>query len=248
MKTKTYKVIGKEGANIRALQSATSKLEGHLNTGDKAEIVADFYSQNGETKYLCIHYNEHFYWVAAANLMEVVTPKPATVKKPIDYREKTASSAAKIYPLCVGRKHGSGVQKKVKNLDEFKKQKELNCHLMVSLVLQEAGLLPKGCVITHTPKGGNKRKIADAVKGIEKLRHCKVYWVNKRYKNLPEKWRKAGIVYIQDSNACMSAGGGKIWSCNKSVGEKYKSKGDYLRTAGYPFNSKILCAIVPCTE
>jgi hypothetical protein len=53
------------------------------------------------------------------------------------------------------------------------------------------------------------------------------------------------VVYIQDSNACISAGGGKIWSCNKSVGERYKVRGDYLRTGGYPFTSKILCVIVP---
>jgi hypothetical protein len=171
--------------------------------------------------------------------------KPVAKSEPINYRSRVAAKAEKIYPLCVGKKHGSGVQKRVKTLEQFKAQKELNCHLVVSLVLQEANLLPKGCVITHTPKGGIKRKITDAVKGTEKLRHCKVYWVNKRYKDLPEKWKKAGVVYIQDSNACISAGGGKIWSCNKSKGKWYNVKGDYLRSGGYPFTSKILCVIVP---
>jgi hypothetical protein len=171
--------------------------------------------------------------------------KPVAKSEPINYRERAAKAAAKIYPMAKGKKHGSGVQKRVKTLEQFKGQKELNCHLMVSLVLQEAGLLPKGCVITHTAKGGSKRKITDAVKGTEKLRHCKVYWVNKHYKDLPEKWKKAGVVYIQDSNACISAGGGKIWSCNKSKGKWYKVKGDYLRSGGYPFTSKILCVIVP---
>ena len=116
---------------------------------------------------------------------------------------------------------------------------------MVSLVLQEAGLLPKGCVITHTPKADGKSNIWDAVRGTDKLKHCKPYWVNKHYADLPEKYKKAGVVYIQNSNACMSAGGGKIWSCNKSVGEKYTSSGDWLRTGGYPFTSKILVVIVP---
>ncbi len=171
--------------------------------------------------------------------------KPVDKSEPINYRERVAAKAEKIYPLCVGRKHGSGVQKRVKTLEQFGKQKELNCHLMVSLVLQEAGCLPKGCVITHTPKGGSKRKITDAVRGTNKLRHCKVYWVNCLYKDLPEKWKKAGVVYIQDSNACISAGGGWVWTCNKSVGAWYKVKGDYRKDHGYVKTSKILCVIVP---
>ncbi len=171
--------------------------------------------------------------------------KPVAKSERINYRNRVAAKAERIYPLCVGRKHGSGVQKRVKTLEQFKAQKELNCHLMVSLVLQEAGCLPKGCLIEHTAKRSGKRKITDAVRGTNKLRHCKVYWVNKHYKDLPEKWKKAGVVYIQDSNACISAGGGKIWSCNKSKGKWYKVKGDYLRSGGYPFTSRILCVIVP---
>jgi hypothetical protein len=163
----------------------------------------------------------------------------------VNYRSRVAAKAEKIYPLCVGKKHGSGVQKRVKTLEQFKGQKELNCHLMVSLVLQEANLLPKGCVITHTPKGGSKRKITDAVRGTNKLRHCKVYWVNKRYKDLPERWKRAGVVYIQDSNACISAGGGWVWTCNKRVGEWYRVNGDYRKDHGYVKTSKILCVIVP---
>ena len=171
--------------------------------------------------------------------------KPVAKSEPISYRERAAKAAAKIYPMAKGKKHGSGVQKRVRNLEEFKAQEELNCHLLVSLVLQEADLLPKGCVITHTPKGGSKRKITDAVLGTNKLRHCKVYWVNKRYKDLPEKWKKAGVVYIQDSNACISAGGGWVWTCNKRVGEWYRVNGDYRKDHGYVKTSKILCVIVP---
>ena len=172
-------------------------------------------------------------------------PLSGEARTKLNYRSCVAAKAEKIYPMCVGKRHGKSVQKRVKTLEQFKGHKELNCHLLVSLVLQEADLLPKGCVITHTPKGGSKRKITDAVRGTNKLRHCKVYWVNKRYKDLPERWKRAGVVYIQDSNACISAGGGKIWSCNKSVGERYKVRGDYLRSGGYPFTSKILCVIVP---
>lgn len=162
-----------------------------------------------------------------------------------DYKGRVAAKSKAIYPLAKGKKHGSGVQKKVTTLEEFKRQKLLNCHLMVSLVLQEAGLLPKGCVITHTPKADGKKKITDAVRGTENLRHCKVYWVNKLYGDLPEEWKKPGIVYIQNSNACISAGGGYIWSCNKSVNEEYKNKADYLKNTGYVVKSRILAVLVP---
>jgi hypothetical protein len=116
---------------------------------------------------------------------------------------------------------------------------------MVSIVLQEAGLLPKGVVVSHTAKASGKKKITDAVKNTAKLRHCKVYWVNKRFGDLPEAWKRAGCVYFQNSNACISAGNGKIWSCNKSKGYRYRGRGDYLRTEGYPFTSPILVVVVP---
>ena len=179
-------------------------------------------------------------------------PKPveaptetAKAAAPTNYRKAAAEAAKRIYPLAKGKKHGSGVQKRVTTLEEFQKQGELNCHLMASLVLQEAGCLPKGKVITHTKKASGKEKITDAVRGTENLKHCKVYWVNKKFSKLPKKWKKAGCVYIQNSNACVSAGGGWVWTCNKRVGAWYKVKGDYCKDHGYVKTSKILCVIVP---
>lgn len=127
----------------------------------------------------------------------------------------------------------------------LKKYDALSCNKMVSIVLQEVGLLPKGSLVEHTKERSGKKKITDAVRGTEKLKHCKVFWVNKHYRDLPEKWKQAGVVYIQDSNACISAGDGLIWSCNKSVGEEYKREGDYLKDSGYVKTSKVLVVIVP---
>lgn len=182
-------------------------------------------------------------WTALAQA--VCKPVPKDKAQTTNYMARMEKAGDSIYPLCIGKKHGSGVQKTVKTLEDFKKQDKLNCHLMVSLCLQEAGLLPKGKVITHTKKRSGKKKIADAVRGTENLKHCKVYWVNKRYSKLPKKWKKAGVAYIQNSNACISAGGGRIWSCNRSKGYRYRSKTDYYRSSGYPFSSKILVVIVP---
>ena len=116
---------------------------------------------------------------------------------------------------------------------------------MVSITLQQAGLLPVGSIVAHTAKKSGKQSIKDAVTGTDKLKHCKVLWVNRLYRDLPAAYQQAGCVYIQNSNACISAGNGHIWSCNKSKGYKYKGRSDYDRTDGYPFTSPILVVIVP---
>ena len=185
-------------------------------------------------------------WAALKAAKEKPKASAAPKVERVNYRERSAKAGMEVYPLCVGKKHGKGVQKRVKNLEEFKKQGELNCHLMLSLAFQQAGLLPEGCFVTHTPKGGKKRKITDAVKGTEKLLHCKVYWANKLWKDLPEEWQLPGVGYIQDSNACMkSTVGTKILSCNKDVGKEYEDEGDYLKDSGYVKTSKVLVVIVP---
>lgn len=175
----------------------------------------------------------------------LIAVKPPEKKEPGNWMERVAEAAKKIYPLCVGKVHSGANVGKVVDLASLKQYKALSCNRMVSITLQEAGLLPKGCIVAHTDKRAGKKSITDAVTGTAKLKHCKVYWVDKKYAGLPEKWQRAGVVYIQDSNACISAGNGKIWSCNKSKGHRYAGKGEYLRTGGYPFTSRILCVIVP---
>ena len=169
--------------------------------------------------------------------------KQATVQQTrVDYLARVAEQAKRVYPLCAGKVHSGANVGKVNSLEALKAHKALSCNRMVSIVLQQAGLLDKGVVVSHTAKASGKKKITDAVKNTAKLRHCKVYWVNKRFGDLPEAWKRAGCVYFQNSNACISAGNGKIWSCNKSKGYRYQGRGDYLRT---PLSSKILCVIVP---
>ena len=67
----------------------------------------------------------------------------------------------------------------------------------------------------------------------------------KTYNDMPAWLQKKGIMYIQDSNICISAGNKKIYSCN-STGKTYsKSEVNPLRTGGYAFTSPILWAVVP---
>lgn len=174
--------------------------------------------------------------------------KPVAVtlpERPINWRKRVADAAKKVYPLCIDKVHGGKRAAKVVSLATLKKYKALTCNRMVSIALQQAGCLPEGYIIAHTAKGGKKKFVTDAVKGTERLKHCKVYWVDKRYDELRETWKRAGVVYIQDSSACISAGNGKCWTCNKGVGAWYKVRGDYLKDEGYWRKSKILVVIVP---
>ena len=69
---------------------------------------------------------------------------------------------------------------------------------------------------------------------------------NCRFSRLPKKYKQAGMVYVQDSNICVSAGDGYIYSCNESS-RQYRH-GHYFRTkmkAGYTHHHKILYVIAP---
>jgi hypothetical protein len=255
MTRKTYIVTGKEGANLRVLPSSLSQLEAHLETGAAVLVVTDISAVNtvGEkTTYLCVEKDGRYLWTVAENLSaekpttekteSVSTPAPA---KKVNYLTLVAEKAKKVYPLSIGKVHSGSDAGKVVSLSSLKKHHSLSCNRMMSITLQEAGLLEKGQIVSHTKKAKGKKTTADAVKNVKALKHCKVIWVNKRYKDLPAEYKKAGVAYIQNSNACISAGGGRIWSCNRSKGYRYRSKTDYYRSSGYPFSSKILVVIVP---
>lgn len=163
----------------------------------------------------------------------------------VNYLTRASAAAKTVYPLCIGKIHSGSDVGKVGSLKSLKTHHSLSCNRMMSITLQEAGLLKEGQIVSHTKKRSGKKTIADAVSNVKALKHCKVVWVNKYYRDLPAEYKKAGVAYIQNSNACISAGGGKIWSCNRSKGYKYKRKSDFYRSSGYPFTSKILVVIVP---
>lgn len=184
-------------------------------------------------------------WDALKAAKEKAVAKAPEKPKTTGYRRRVAEQAKVVYPLCVGKVHSGANVGKVNSLESLKAHKALSCNRMASITMQQAGLLDKGVVVSHTKKRSGKKSIDDAVSNWRRLKHCKVYWVNKRFQDLPDKWKKAGIVYIQNSNACISAGNGKIWSCNGAKGHRYTGRSDYLKTDGYPFTSRILVVVVP---
>lgn len=272
MTTKIYIVTGKEGSNLRVLPSSLSEKVAYVANGEKVMVVDGVSAVNtvgGKTTYLCVEKDGRYLWTVAGNLTAaeetaadkpapVATPEPVTTTAPkpattptsvktqkTNYLTRTASAAKKVYPNAIGKVHSGSDASKVVSLSSLKSHHSLSCNRMMSITLQEAGLLDKGQIVSHTKKAKGKKTIADAVKNVKALKHCKVIWVNKLYRDLPAEYKRAGVAYIQNSNACVSAGGGRIWSCNRSKGYKYRSRSDYYRSSGYPFTSKILVVIVP---
>ena len=174
----------------------------------------------------------------------------------VDYLSAAAIAADKVYAKIVELKcvHQSGA----KTYAQLVSTKKVTCASSASIAYQEAGILPSGKVVSHlTAVGGTdanilkkKPTIAKAMSGSSYVPSDKasVVWVGKKYADLPAAYRKKGVMYIQDSNVCICAGGGAIYSCNAATGSQLDSKGRYKKdkiTSGYAFTSPILVVIVP---
>lgn len=167
------------------------------------------------------------------------------------YINRVVSNAKYVYGLIasIHCRHGNGI----KSLEQLKKKKITNCNTSGSIVLQLSGMLGSGKTIGHTPlKGGNevkkKNSVKKAIRNTERLKSgtYTIVRAGKKYSSLPSKYKKAGMVYIQDANMCISAGGGYIYSTNQSSSQM--KKGRYYHTKvnnGYPFTHPILYIIVP---
>lgn len=159
----------------------------------------------------------------------------------MNYLKKVSDNADKVYAEVVKQKctHGSGA----KSFAEIKTKKKITCAGAVSSTLKLAGLLSDGYV-SHTSAAKNnvlkkKNTVGKTVSGYTKTKRIKWIWVGKKYKELPSSYKKAGTIYVQDSNICINAGGGYIYSCN-STGKKYTSMGMVKKKSGYPFDNPII--------
>lgn len=139
---------------------------------------------------------------------------------------------------------------------DIQKKRITTCSTSVSAVLQQAGCLKVGKKLSHTNAvGGSASNILKKKNSISKAINNYKYLIDgtydivpigKTYANMNSKYKKAGIVYVQDSNICICGGNDTIWSTNEGGGQ-YKN-GHYfnvLNKSGYCFYSVILYAIVP---
>lgn len=228
-----YIVIGDSGANIRDNPSTKlGKIIKNVKKGTILNIIEDWTAVNtvgSKTVYFPVEGGGYV--------------SESLLKKWTDY----AKIVENTYNHAIGCTHGGSNVSKVVSLDTVDKYKTVTCNRIASCFAQEAGLLENGKIVSHTASKSGKKCIPDAVTNYKLLENtCNIYFVNKKYADLPEKMKKAGCLYYQDSNACVSAGNGIIYSCNESSGQmsggKYKT---VKRTSGYPFTSPILVVAIP---
>lgn len=188
--------------------------------------------------------------------------------KNVDYFKNVQKWVDKIYNTIyyTGCKH---VQPHPNSYEDMLKKKTISCGWSVSITLQQSGLLEKGKKLTHTPACGIhndmealkkyydvpdlKKSLALTISHSERLKKgsCDLVKVMKKYKELPEWLQQKGIVYVQNSNICMSAGGKKIYSCNSTNKQYGPGKSQVLREDKhheYAFSSLILWAVVPRSD
>lgn len=183
-----------------------------------------------------------------------------------DYRKAVGDSAEKVFKKAVELKcrHVS-----TGSWDEMVSKRTINCNGSGAISLQLAGCLDKGVRMGHvSTKWISPSKITSIDKAMynrDKIRHCRFVWVNCYYKDLPFWLKRRGIIYIQWSNCCTSAGRGSdgkfwVWSTNEEGGyhrqkdgsmryDQYKETKDrsgVLSNGGhYPWGGRIYVCIVP---
>lgn len=172
---------------------------------------------------------------------------------PINYLEQAAEAAGRTYKAVITYhcKHKGGSKK----FSDLASKKVITCSAAMSIVLQLAGCLPEGKLVSHTKATGlngtaltkQKNTVGKSMTGSAYLTHCDVVRVDKLFKELPKEYQAAGVCYVYDSNNAVSAGGGKIYSCNNSS-RQLDGKKQYkmnLMSDGYCFTHRILYCIVP---
>ena len=145
---------------------------------------------------------------------------------------------------------------KASRFEEIKKKKRISCTKSSSIVFQQAGMIPKGKIVGHTRNGlrGHSGDSFDKAlkKSVTNPKYlikgtCDIVMVMKPYGKCPKWLQQKGIYYIQESNACVSAGNGRIYSCNQT-GKRYTRKSMFYRKSGYCMSRDILFAFVPRTN
>ena len=185
-----------------------------------------------------------------------------------DYLKNAQNWVDKVYETIyyLGCKH---TKPHPSSYQDMIQKKTINCCTSVSITYQKAGLLDENKVICHTPACGIhndmeglkkhydstdlKKSLKLTMTHPERLKKgsCDLVKVMKKYKELPKWLQQKGIIYVQNSNICMSAGNNKIYSCNSSNKQYGPGRSKVLREDNhheYAFNSLILWAIVPRTN
>lgn len=205
-----------EKLNVRAVPSRAGKIVQRLKKGQIINVVSGSLKVVDGVKWYKAKIGNHHYWI---NAKLVSRTKES-------YRSLVLKKAKMIYGLVIklGCKHKGGA----KTLDQMKSKKITTCASSVSIALQEAGVLKKGKLVSHTRRVGSsvavkkKNTIGKAISGTSHLIDgtYKIIKIGKRYKNMPAKYKKPGNVLVYDSNIAIIRDKDSMYSCNDGRSQK----------------------------
>ena len=234
-----YKVTTNE-LNVRNKPSTSGKIVTTIKLGTIVDVVRGKSKVVDGVKWFKIKLNTQYRW-ACAKYMKRVSPR---------YRSLVLQKAKLVYKtiLELGCRHASGA----KSFSQIKTKKVTTCASAVSAALQEAGVLRRGTLVSHTKAVGSskaiskKNTIAKAISGTKNLipGTYKIIKIGKTYKNMSARYKKPGNVLVYDSNIAIIRDADSVYSCNK--GGSQLRNGRYVSNVaktGYNFTSPVLYVI-----
>lgn len=212
--------VNTETLNARSKPSINAKAVKQLKNGQIINVVRGSAKVVKGLKWVKTKIGEKYYWVCRKYLKRI-TPM---------YRDLVAKKAKMVYSTIIklGCRHKGGA----KTLSQIKTRKITTCATSVSVALQEAGVLKKGTLVSHTRKVGSsvavkkKNTIGKAISGVKNLKDgtYKIVRIGKRYKDMPTKYKKPGNVLVYDSNIAIIKDADSIYSCNDGGSQKRNGK------------------------
>lgn len=209
-----------DALNARSKPSINSKVVFTLPRGEIINVVRGASKISDGVKWYKVKVKGKTCWVSS-KYVKRVTPR---------YRSLVLQKAKMVYNLIIklGCKHTGGA----KTLSQIKTKKVTTCATAVSVSLQEAGVLRKGTLISHTKRVGSssaikkKNTIGKAISGTRNLipGTYKIVKIGKRYKDMPAKYKKPGNVLVYDSNIAIIKDADSIYSCNDGGSQKKNGK------------------------
>lgn len=230
-----------DALNARSKPSTNSKVVFTLPRGEIINVVRGASKISDGVKWYKVKAKGKTCWVSS-KYVKRVTPR---------YRSLVLQKAKMVYNLIVklGCKHAGGA----KTLSQIKTKKVTTCATAVSVALQEAGVLRKGTLVSHTKRVGSssaikkKNTIGKAISGTRNLipGTYKIVKIGKTFGNMSAKYKKPGNVLVYDSNIAIIRDSQSVYSCNDGASQKKngKYKSDIARS-GYNFTSPVLYCIV----
>ena len=231
MGTLRYKVVNAASLCVRNKPTLKGKVITYLHGGDTCQIVRGWSKTADGIKWFKLQSGNY----VSSRYLQRVTP---------NYLKRTADASDRVYAAAIGCRHASGSC----SCADIVAKKVTTCASTASAAMQIAGICKPGKLVSHTKADGTKLTKKSAISGLENLimDRCGIVRANKRFKDLPSKYRKKGMVYVYDSNIGIYAGNNMIYSTNN--GSSQLKNGRYIKdrmSSGYCFTSKVLYVIAP---